>query len=182
MALAADAWALLRRAGARLGARGGALTLCLPADVEAAPLVALARASGAHLMPLASGRWRAELEGWPESMREAWAERAALREYEGGQARDEAEQAAFLDERERALRPHAETLAALARELGAVLIAIDATSVEAPPTPDGGPIATPRPPPQSESSPRVCRACGLRALEPLGCVRCGARPPPTAPP
>lgn len=176
MALAADAWAHLRRAGARLGARDGVLTLRVPSKVEAAPLVALAREAGAHLWPLAAGRWRAELEGWPRAMREAWAERASLREFEGGQAREEAEQGAFLEERERALQPHAETLGALVRELGAVLIAIEANPTEAPRPPDDrsteAPHLAPRPP---EAWPRVCRACGLRALEQAGCARCGAR-------
>jgi hypothetical protein len=182
MALAAEAWAALRRAGTRLKAEGDALALYVPAHAEPAPLVTLARGAGAHLWPLASGRWRAEFARWPEAMREAWAERAALREFEGGQSRDEAEQAAFLDERERALRPHAETLAALARELGAVLVAVEAAPVEAPQAPDGRPPDGPRPtPPTMAAWPRVCRACGLRTLEPAGCARCGTRPPPTPP-
>jgi hypothetical protein len=183
MALAAEAWAALRRAGTRLKAEGEALALYVPEHAEPAPLVALARRAGAHLWPLASGRWRAELARWPEAMREAWAERAALREFEGRQPREEAEQAAFLDERERALRPHADTLAALARELGAVLIAVEAAPVASLQTPDREPPDGLRPtslPPAPW--PRLCRACGQRALERAGCARCGARPPPAAPP
>jgi hypothetical protein len=46
----------------------------------------------------------------PERVLEAWAERAAIREFDGGQARADAERAALDD-----LRAHAELLAAQRR-------------------------------------------------------------------
>ena len=39
--------------------------------------------------------WRAVISTWPEDWRTWWAERAAVREYDGNQARDEAEEAAY---------------------------------------------------------------------------------------
>jgi len=43
-----------------------------------------------------------KLEDWPEKYLELWAERAAIMEYQGNVPRDEAEQLAEADTRERA--------------------------------------------------------------------------------
>lgn len=123
---AAEAWVALCRAGVTLEDEGGGLALRVPPGVEPGAWLALGRAFGAHLYPLASGAWRAEVEGWPAWIRDEWDERAALRALDDGLTCDEAERAAFLEVRERALAPHSATLDALGRELGAVLLQIEA--------------------------------------------------------
>jgi hypothetical protein len=47
--------------------------------------------------PVAPPAWRELVASWPESRREAWAERAAILEYGGGLAREQAEQRACAD-------------------------------------------------------------------------------------
>lgn len=39
--------------------------------------------------------WRATVRAWPEWKRIEWSERAAIREYDGGLSRAEAERAAY---------------------------------------------------------------------------------------
>ncbi len=154
---AAEAWVALCRAGVALEDDGGGLALRVPLGVEPGPWLALGRAFGAHLRPLASGAWRAEVGGWPPGMRDEWDERAALRALDDGLSCDEAERAAFLEVRERTLEPHAATLGALGRELGTVLVRIEACSPEAEPRLDAqiAPAAASlRPPVQT------CLACG----------------------
>ncbi len=57
------------------------------------------------LVAVASGAWRAEVEGWSAAHRDLWEERSAIHEFDGAQPRPLAEQAAYLDlawhERER---------------------------------------------------------------------------------
>jgi hypothetical protein len=85
-------------------------------------LVPLARAAKPHLLVVASGRWRAELEHWPDDAADGWRERSAIREYEGGQTRDHAERAAFLEWREAVLASAAEWIGTEAEALGFVPI------------------------------------------------------------
>lgn len=55
------------------------------------------RALRLPLHDLGAGSWRATLAAWPAWRREVFEERAALREYDGGQPRDLAERCAFLE-------------------------------------------------------------------------------------
>lgn len=64
------------------------------------PLLDRARGAKASLMVVASGAWRAELAAWPVELVDAYEERAAIREHDGGQPRELAEPAAFLEVRE----------------------------------------------------------------------------------
>lgn len=123
---AAEAWVALCRAGVTLEDDGKGLRLRVPLGVEPGPWLALGREFGAHLHPLASGAWRAEVERWPVGMRDEWDERAALRALDDVLTCDEAERAAFLEVRERMLAPHAAMLDTLRCELGAVLLRIEA--------------------------------------------------------
>ncbi len=176
---ASEAWAALRDAGVRLHDRRGALELAIPEARAVGPLEALGRAAGAHLWPIASDAWRRELEGWPVALQDEWSERAALREFDGGQPRGEAERAAFVEVRERALAPYAPTLAALAAELGAVLVAVEADEGRGVKGSDAAstPPTEPAPRPRATDAARPCRTCGLHLAARGRCARCHVAPP-----
>lgn len=116
----ADVLAALAAAGAVFVVDGNELLLDAPPSVPL-ELVRAAREHRDALRVVATGAWRAEILAWPARMREDFEERAAIREFDGGQAHDLAERAAFLEVRERALEPAAAVLAACAALLGARL-------------------------------------------------------------
>jgi hypothetical protein len=170
---AAEAWVALCRAGVTLEDDGGGLRLRLPPNVEPGPWLELGRTFGAHLYPLASGAWRAEVEGWPEGLRDEWDERASLRALDDGLMCDEAERAAFLEVRERALAPHAATLNVLRRELGAMLVRLEARSLESGAA--AGARASgkgPAPVTLVRSRARHCPACGQHEAGDVACGCC----------
>lgn len=117
----AGVYEALCQAGVTLVADGPTLHL----DGRVPPvLVPHAKAAKAHLLSLASDGWRFEVEDWPPDACVLWAERAAIREYDGGQTRDHAERAAFLEVREQLLAAAAPVLGSLYSELGAVLLSV----------------------------------------------------------
>ena len=153
---AAAALANLTAAGVRIAADGEGLCYDGPPGAVTPELLAGLRAEKAGLMLVATGSWRVELDGWPEDLRDEWAERAAIREFDGLQPRDLAERAAYLEVREAALAPVADLLAGAAAALGQVVVGLRAT-----------------PRPQADASPVVrCPDCGARAPSLWGLSRC----------
>ena len=121
MSAALDLLALVE-AGAELVAEPSGLRVRAAVRLPPA-LLDRVRAAKPALLVVASGAWRQELSAWPPEFRDLWAERAAIMSADGGLPAELAEQAAFLDVRERVLDPARDAIAALAAAgLGPVVL------------------------------------------------------------
>ena len=179
---AADVLTELMEAQVHLTAEGARLQLAAQPGAPLSPaLLARVRSVKPSLGLIASGAWRRELGGWAGDLKAAWAERAAIREYEGHQPRELAERAAFLELREAALGPVAALLAAASEAFGPITVTLGAST--RPGTEDDGderdeddrPV---RVDPRPVVHPRCCGGCGCPSLTDGGrgrCARCGWR-------
>jgi len=173
----------LMEAHVRLVAQGERLQLAAPPASPLSPaLLARVRSVKPSLWRVASGAWRRELGGWPETLTAEWAERAALREYEGHQPRELAERAAFLELRETTLAPVAGLLDAVREAFGPVFVtlcastrpALDSEQDDGEQDDAGLAWVDPRP----IVHPLCCGGCGCPSLTDGGrgrCSRCGCR-------